>query len=142
MRYSGQSMQITLDVSLDELKQGGFDTVAGRFDETHEQLYTFRLEAEKELINLRAVATSRSTFARAQEIESGDTDPNAARISQQSVFVDRADHNANVYDRARLEAGNRIIGPAIITEMDSTTLILPNHIGEVDKFGNILIRPN
>jgi N-methylhydantoinase A len=33
-------------------------------------------------------------------------------------------------------------GPAIVTEMDSTTLILPGHSGEVDTFGNILVRPN
>lgn len=142
MRYSGQSMQITLDLSLDELKQGGFDAVGQRFDETHEQLYTFKLEGEKELINLRAVATSRSTFARAQEIEAGDVDASSARISQQTVFVDRADHEAHVYDRAQLKAENQIIGPAIVTEMDSTTLILPHHVGAVDKFGNILISPS
>ena len=141
MRYSGQSMQITLDVTLDELKLEGFDRVSQRFDNTHEQLYTFKLEAEKELINIRAVATSRRTFARAQEIERGDADPNTARISRQTVFVDGADHAAHVYDRRQLKAGNRIDGPAIITEMDSTTLILQNHTGEVDKFGNILIRP-
>ena len=142
MRYSGQSMQITLDVTLDDLNRGGFDAVGRRFDETHEQLYTFKLEGEKELINLRAVATSRSTFARAQEIEAGDIDASSAQVSRQTVFVDRADHAAHVYDRTLLKAGNHIIGPAIVTEMDSTTLILPNHIGEVDKFGNILIRPS
>ncbi len=142
LRYSGQSMQITLDVTMDELKSGGFDAVGHRFDETHEQLYTFKLEGEKELINLRAVATSRSTFARAQEIETGDADASHARISQQTVYVDRNDHAAHVYDRAQLKAGNQISGPAIVTEMDSTTLILPNHVGAVDKFGNLLIRPS
>ena len=40
-----------------------------------------------------------------------------------------------------LAAGDRINGPAIVTEMDSTTLILPEHVGEIDTVGNILIRP-
>ncbi len=142
MRYSGQSMQITLDVTLDGLNKGGFEEVSRRFDETHEQLYTFKLEAEKELINLRAVATSRSTFARAQEIEIGDGNTSAARLGQQTIFVDRANYKANVYDRTQLKAGDQIIGAAIVTEMDSTTLILPNHVGAVDKFGNILIHPS
>ena len=48
---------------------------------------------------------------------------------------------APVYARAKLLAGNMIAGPAIVTEMDSTTLILPDHVGEVHVSGNILIRP-
>jgi len=47
-----------------------------------------------------------------------------------------------VYDRSLLKSGNRIAGPAIIVEMDSTTLILPGHTGDVDTHGNILIRPD
>ena len=49
---------------------------------------------------------------------------------------------ATVYDRARLKAGNRIAGPAIVMEMDSTTVILPKHHGKVDAYGNILIYPD
>ena len=141
LRYSGQSMQFTLDVTLDELKRAGFDAVGARFDETHEQLYTFELPNEKELINVRAVATSRTSFARAQEVEQGDGDATGARVGEQVIYADGADRDAAIYDRARLRAGDRIAGPAIVTEMDSTTLILPDHAGTLDKFGNILIRP-
>lgn len=141
LRYHGQSMQLTLDVAADELNADGLGRVAARFDAQHEQLYTFRLPAEKELVNLRAVATSESTFARAQTLEPGDGDPRAAVIGEQAVYVDGADHTAMVYDRARLRAGDRIDGPAIVTEMDSTTLVLPAHTADVDTFGNLLIRP-
>ena len=141
LRYSGQSMQLTLDVTLDDLKRNGFDAVGTRFDETHKQLYTFELPNEKELINVRAVATSRTSFARAQEIEQGDGDATGARVGKQVIYADGADCDAAIYDRARLRAGDRIAGPAIVTEMDSTTLILPDHAGTLDKFGNILISP-
>jgi hypothetical protein len=47
-----------------------------------------------------------------------------------------------VYDRAKLGAGNRIPGPAIVMEMDSTSVILPKHHGKVDVYGNILIYPD
>jgi len=47
-----------------------------------------------------------------------------------------------VYDRAKLKAGNKVAGPAIVMEMDSTTVILPGHTGLVEKFGNILIYPD
>jgi N-methylhydantoinase A/oxoprolinase/acetone carboxylase beta subunit len=56
--------------------------------------------------------------------------------------MDGKDCAATVYDRALLKAGNRIAGPAIVMEMDSTTVILPKHHGKVDAYGNILIYPD
>jgi N-methylhydantoinase A len=49
---------------------------------------------------------------------------------------------ANVYDRAKLRAGDLIAGPAIVTEMDSTTLVLPGHGAEVHASGSLLINPS
>ena len=46
-----------------------------------------------------------------------------------------------IYARAKLRAGDLIPGPAIVTEMDSTTVILAGHAGKVDRHGNILINP-
>ncbi len=56
--------------------------------------------------------------------------------------MDGKDCVATVYDRAKLKAGNRIAGPAIVMEMDSTSVILPQHHGKVDAYGNILIYPD
>ncbi|HNU08438.1 MAG TPA: hypothetical protein PKO33_11785, partial [Pyrinomonadaceae bacterium] len=47
--------------------------------------------------------------------------------------------NPPIYDREKLKPGNRIAGPAIITQKDSTTVILPDHHGKVDEYLNILI---
>jgi N-methylhydantoinase A len=41
------------------------------------------------------------------------------------VWVDGGHVDADLYDRSRLLAGNVVTGPAIVTEMDSTTLVLP-----------------
>jgi len=48
---------------------------------------------------------------------------------------------ATLYDREKLMAGNVLMGPAIVTEMDSTTVLLPGFRGDIDDYGNILIRP-
>jgi N-methylhydantoinase A len=48
---------------------------------------------------------------------------------------------ARVYDRDRLLAGNVIPGPAVVAEMDSTTLVLPGHAATVHRSGSLLIRP-
>jgi N-methylhydantoinase A len=72
--------------------------------------------------------------------EGGD-DPSAARTSANKIWVRKRETEAAVYDRSKLRAANKIAGPAIVTEMDSTTLILPGHVGLVHGSGNILIRP-
>ena len=65
-----------------------------------------------------------------------------ARSSSSTVPILRRLYSANIYDRAKLRAGNRIRGPAIITQMDATTVIHPNHTGEVDEYLSILVRPD
>jgi N-methylhydantoinase A len=50
-------------------------------------------------------------------------------------------HDAVIYDRNPLHTGLKIPGPAIISEMDSTTVILPAYEATVDVVGNLLINP-
>ena len=64
-----------------------------------------------------------------------------AKLRDHTLWMDGAQQPAAIYDRSKLEAGDVIKGPAIVTEMDSTTLIETRHIGTVDAFGNILITP-
>jgi N-methylhydantoinase A len=142
IRYRGQGMRLTLPVSREELVLHGLAGVAQRFDDMHTQLFTFALEAPHEVVNLRAVVQGPETQVRAVQLPRGNGDPIAALIDETTVFVDGAERAAKVYDRAGLKAGDRIPGPAIVCQMDTTTLILPGHTGEVDAVANILIRPN
>ena len=64
-----------------------------------------------------------------------------AEVGDHVVYVDGEEHAAKLYDRIRLAPGHEIPGPAVIMEMDSTTLILPDHRATVDHVGNLLIRP-
>lgn len=142
IRYRGQGMHLTIPVTREEMVRGGIAGVAKRFDEMHTQLYTFALDVPHEVVSLRAVVQGPETKVRAEQLPRGNGDPSAAIIDEVMVFVDGADHPARIYDRARLKAGDRIPGPAIVCQMDTTTLILPGHAGEVDAVANILIRPN
>lgn len=141
IRYQGQGLLLTVDFDIDELERRGLDVVGERFDETHKQLFTFALPEEKEIVNLRAVAQGKATAVRAPSIEVGDSDPSAAVLGDHMLFVDGEDRRGKLYDRSRLKSGNVIRGPAVILQMDTTTLILPGHVGRVDDFGNILITP-
>jgi N-methylhydantoinase A len=62
-------------------------------------------------------------------------------VAEQKIYADGEWRDAAIYQRDLLKCGNIIAGPAIITQLDSTTLILPGHDGEIDALGNILIRP-
>jgi N-methylhydantoinase A len=141
IRYHGQGLLLTLDFDLADLEKRGLDVIGDRFDDMHRQLFTFALPHEKELVNMRAVAQGKPTFVRAQKLDKGGDNPSAAATAKIKVFVDGRDQDGVLYDRSKLKAGNRVPGPAIVLEMDSTTLILPGHVGTVDEWGNILINP-
>jgi N-methylhydantoinase A len=142
IRYHGQGLLLTVDVDFDDLEQNGLATIGAKFDDLHKQLFTFALSADKEIVNLRAVVQGKATMLKAPSIEQGDSDPSEAAVGTETIFIDDSDQDATIYDRSKLKAGNRIAGPAIVVEMDSTALIQPGHTGEVDSYGNILIRPD
>ncbi|RMF07673.1 MAG: hydantoinase/oxoprolinase family protein [Alphaproteobacteria bacterium] len=142
VRYSGQAFEVPLEVRLEDFQAGGgLKKLVAAFDQEHERLFTFNLDVPHEIVNMRAVALGKAAEVPAIEIEKGTGDPSGAKIRDHQVYMDGTMRDAVIYDRARLRAGDRIPGPAIVIEMDSTTLILNDHVGEVDRFGNILINP-
>jgi N-methylhydantoinase A len=142
VRYHGQGFEVPVAVDLARLGQdGGIETVRKAFDEIHRRLFTFNLDVEHEFVNLRAFVQEKSRELKPARLAEGGPDPGAALKGDTTIWARGRSFGANLYDRARLLAHNVLEGPAIVTEMDSTTLILPGHSGEVDSFGNIRIRP-
>ena len=141
-RYRGQALNVTVPVSIDAIEASGLVSVATAFDDEHRKLFTFALDSGHELVNLRAIVEAASTPVEVLEIAvaAGD-DPAEAEIGRCSLFVDGSRQEARIYDRTRLAAGHRIFGPAIVSEMDSTTLVLPGHVALVDRTGCLLINP-
>ena len=142
VRYHGQGLQLTIAVDLQDLAKRGLAAISEPFDAEHKRLFTFVLPLEHELVNLRAVVQGHGIKIDRPALKKGGTDPKAAAVGRQKSYMDGKDCTAIVYDRAKLKAGNRVPGPAIVMEMDSTTVILPGHHGVVDKAANILIYPN
>jgi N-methylhydantoinase A len=142
MRYAGQGMKLTLDVSPADFRSEGMAGIATRFDRMHEQLFTFALDAGHELVGLRAVVQGPQKPFISGALGRGGSDPSRAVVETSRVYVEERWENAPIYARGKLETGNRIPGPAIVVEMDATSLILPGHTGIVDEVGAILIWPN
>ena len=137
VRYAGQAFEVPLSVE----RGGTIAELMKRFDAEHLRLFTFNLPVSQELVNIRVVALGKAANVAAEAIERGDGNPAAARLYDQKVWMDGREQDAVIYDRARLRAGDRVTGPAVITEMDSTTLVLAGHTADVDAHGNILINP-
>ncbi len=140
LRYAGQSADITVALMPDEFARDGIAGAARRFDKLHEQMFSFSLDKPKEVVNLRVIAQGAGAEAGRIALAEGDGSPAAAVVQPTRVFFEGAWHEGSLYDRARLRAGDRIVGPAIVTELDSTTLILPGSHALVDRIGNLLIR--
>lgn len=142
IRYAGQGMKLTIAVTPEEWKTSGLAGITKRFDAEHEQLFTFALDAEYELVALRAVVQGEERAFLNTEAGQGSAtlDPTAI-VSDTKLYAEGNWHAAKLYDRSKLHPENVITGPAVISEMDSTTLILPEHTAVVDKVGNLVIRP-
>jgi N-methylhydantoinase A len=141
VRYFRQGYEFSLDVSQEALTNGGLRDLEERFGTAHERLYGFKLTSPVELVNLRAVGTGRVTKVGFPKFEKAGEDASAARVDEHRVYIEGNFVSSKIYDRTLLQAGNRIAGPAVVVQHDSTTVIHPGHVGEVDEFLNILIFP-
>ncbi|TWF79327.1 N-methylhydantoinase A [Pseudonocardia hierapolitana] len=139
VRYHGQGFEIPVDVT--DLDGDALATLAAAFDAEHERLFSFLLTADHELVNARATVSGPRPQVAATHLPEGDGDPAAALVDTHPVHVSREWVDARVYDRTKLRAGDVVAGPAIVTEMDSTTLVLPGHAATVHPSGSLLIRP-
>ena len=141
VRYEGQAFEVPLSIDADTLRRDGLAGVTARFDEEHKRLFSFNMETAHELVNLRAVALGIASDLLAARLPEGDGNPVGAKLRDHELWIDGRLQPAVIYDRVRLRAGDVIPGPAIVVEMDSTTLIEPDCVGVVDPVGNILINP-
>jgi N-methylhydantoinase A len=146
LRYVGQSFEITTPVGRAAGRTGaapdsmpGLQEIAARFHRLHRQRYGHASPTEPiEIVNLRVKAigrTDKPAFAAEAEQE---PDAGAAIVRQgQVIFSDGQQSLAPVYDRTLLHAGNCFAGPAIVVQMDATTVVPPGWCARVDGYRNL-----
>ena len=141
LRYAGQAFQITVEFTEAELRTRGVAVLTDQFDAEHEQLFTFKLGDGHEILMIRAVVGASVTLKADITIPQGTGDVSGAVIHQSRFFYEGQWHEAAIFDRSGLGALDVIMGPAIVSEMDSTTVVLPGYSATVDSVGNLLIQP-
>jgi N-methylhydantoinase A len=142
IRYSGQAFQLSLGVTTDELNNSGLAVLTDEFDRQHEQLFTFAHGKDHEIVMIRAIVKAKSSLAAdLKEVSDKKTKLADAKLHDTRFYHEQEWHEAVIYDRGKLGVGTVVTGPAIVVEMDSTTLVLPGHAATVDKVGSLLINP-
>ncbi len=134
VRYHGQGFEIPVEVAAADLA-----TIAAAFDAEHQRLFSFLLTVDHELVNARATVTGPRPSVSPITLDAGEGPPKPT--DTHPIYVEGRSVEAAIYDRTTLRAGHVVSGPAIVTEMDSTTLVLPGHAATVHASGSLLIRP-
>jgi N-methylhydantoinase A len=142
MRYHRQGYEIPVSIDPGEVRKDGLADLEERFNALHEQLYGFRMPGTaSEIVNLRAVGFGAVPEPELRSGTMSGPDASGAVVDEHDVVFDGESVRTKIYDRAKLEPGAAIAGPAIVTEFDSTTVVLPGHEARVDTNYNILITP-
>ncbi len=139
LRYAGQAFQITVDFTPEELAARGVALLTETFDAEHEQLFTFKLDDGHEILMIRAVARATAKAPAEQTVGDASASLEGCVVQDTEFYYDGSWHKATIYDRSKLHAGLVVPGPAIVGEMDSTTVILPGFVATIDEVGNLLI---
>ena len=130
-------------MKLESLRIIGLPYLQELFEAEHDKLFSYRLSSDVELVNLRVIAEEVKTELPIKTLDNAtSTNPPESSVSSRTnlVFQGREFPDSPVWDRLSLKNGHAVLGPCIISEMDSNTVILPGFRAEVDAVGNILIQ--
>lgn len=119
------------------------------FHIAHRRRFSYASEDEPvEIVNVRLKAIGETAKPRFSRLPPGDADPWPARIGQKQVHFGDARHpgatepiQTNLYRRDRLAHGNVVDGPAVVFQLDTTTVIPPGWAATVDVWGNLIVEP-
>lgn len=143
MRYEGQEHTVSVPVpEPEELHRRGLDVLVERFEALHVQAYGHSTPGHPtEVVNLRVSAMVAVAKPALVEIAEGDGDVSEAATGSRSVYFREAGGRVEttVYDRERLRAGDRIVGPAVVQEWNATTVIGHGQTGRVDRYGCLVV---
>jgi len=140
VRYYRQGHEITIPVVREDMEVDGLDYIRSRFNEIHERTYGFKMDAVIEVVNIRAISIGLVDSSGLPTTEEDQEDASNAIVdAEHQAYFNGEFVSTPVYDRSLLKHKNRIEGPAVIIQGDSTTLLLPDSVAEVDECLNLII---
>jgi N-methylhydantoinase A len=142
MRYAGQNYELPIPLPEGPIDTATLQVLSEDFAEAHRRMYGFVAEDEPvQLVTFRVEAAGSVPKARFEPQPDAGPDASAAIIGTREVWLPEAGGfvACQVYDRDKLQSGNRIAGPAIVEQMDATTVILPATTARVEPYLNLIL---
>ncbi len=141
MRYVKQYHEVNVEVTWEEIERGDFEGMARKFHPHHNKLYGYSLEEKGtpiELINMRVVCIGKTEKPEFMMDDYAGEDPFPAFKKKRRIFLPKQKRftDVDVFDGFKLHYGNRIEGPAIIEQVNTTTFVTPEYSILVDKYGS------
>jgi N-methylhydantoinase A len=142
MRYTGQNHELAVPVPEGVITADTVTQLTKRFAAEHERMYGYSAaEDEVQVVTFRVRAIGAVARAELHRAALGDADASAAVRATREVYLPESGGftPCPVYDRSRLNPGHRIEGPAVVEQMDTTTLLLPGDVAVVDELRNLVV---
>ena len=142
LRYAGQGYELTVPCPMPPLSKDDLALMRARFDTVHEQNSGHKAETEPvELVSLRLISLGMVPQAKLSPGRVSGRRVEEAMTGTRRVFFGN-EHgmlNTQVYSRDALEPGHRLSGPAIVEQLDTTTVIHPEQEVTVDDYRNLIM---
>jgi 5-oxoprolinase (ATP-hydrolysing) len=143
-RYLGQGYELRIDCPSGEIDDAWIEKVTADFHDAHEREYSRRFDdSDIEIPNIRVRGIGMMPDLETPAMEEGGSSPEEGLRHQADAWFlvdgELASLPTRYYERSALKAGNHLEGPAIINQLDSTTVVPPGFTAEIDRFGSIVI---
>jgi len=142
MRYAGQNYELPIPLPEGPIGPATLEALAAGFDAAHRRMYGFVAEGEPvQLVTFRVEAAGLVPKAALPRHPQAGPDASGAIIARRDVWLPEAGGwtDCPVYSRDALRPGNRIPGPAVIEQMDATTIVLPGTVATVEPGANLIL---
>jgi len=143
LRYAGQGYELTVPCTMPPLNKHDLAMMRQRFDTMHEQNSGHKAESEPvELVSLRLISLGLVPQAKLSPGKVTGRKVEDAKLGERKVYFGK-EHGVlttQVYNRDLFEPGYKIAGPAIVEQLDTTTVIQPEQEATVDGYRNIIIK--
>ena len=141
LRYLKQYHEVEVEITGQEVDSFNTELMARRFHPAHNSLYGYSLEDQGtpiELINMRLVCIGSTEKPKFQQQEYAGDDASKAYKRSRNAYLplQKRFQEVPVFDGLALQFGNRIEGPAIVEQVNTTTFVAPEFNVLTDRFGS------
>jgi N-methylhydantoinase A len=142
LRYAGQGYELRVPLASGPVTAETLRQARADFDALHERLHGHRADdSAVETVSYWTIGVAHVPTVQLERLPTEDRDPETARKGvRRAWFTDQGWVECPIYERDRLPIGATLHGPAIVEQVDSTTVAHPGQRLDVDPYANLLLR--